>query len=64
MPRASIDLKKCLKCEICLAEEVCPAKAVFRIDPDGPAIIEQGVCYGCGDCVEKCPGKAITFKRE
>ena len=64
MPRAFIDFVKCLKCEICLAAEVCSTKAILRVDPDGPAFIEQSVCYGCGDCVGKCSGKAITIKEE
>lgn len=63
MLKAFIDLNKCLRCEKCFAAEVCPTKAIYKVDPDGPAIVEHGACYGCGDCVEKCPWKAITIKK-
>ena len=64
MLKAFIDFDRCLKCEKCIAAEVCPTKAVFKIDSDGPVIVEQSTCYGCGDRVEKCSGKAISIKEE
>ena len=62
MSKAIVVFNKCLKCEKCLAAAVCPVKAIFKVDADGPAYIEQLACYGCGDGVEKCLGKAITIK--
>lgn len=62
MPKAFIDPNKCLKCEKCPAAEACLVKAIFKVDLDNPAIVEQSACFACGDCVEKCPGKAIAIK--
>jgi len=62
MPKAFVDLDRCLTCKKCFAAEVCPVKAIFRVDPHGPAVVEQTACFACGDCVEKCSGNAITIR--
>ena len=60
--KASINPNKCLQCEKCFSAEACPTKAIFKVELDGPAVIEQEYCYGCGDCIEKCPAKAIILE--
>ncbi|KYH41081.1 MAG: 4Fe-4S ferredoxin [Candidatus Bathyarchaeota archaeon B26-2] len=62
MLRAYINPRECLRCEKCSAAEVCPTNAIFKLDPDEPAVVEWKACYGCGDCVEVCPAKAIAIR--
>ena len=62
MKVAFIDPEKCIKCKKCAAAGVCPLKIIFQIDTDEPAVIDSGSCHGCGDCIPKCPAKAIVLK--
>ena len=61
MKVAYIDPEKCTRCKKCHAATVCPLKIIFKIDADDPTIIDAGACHGCGDCIPKCPAKAIAL---
>ncbi len=61
MLRVLIDPSRCLKCDVCIASEVCPSRAIFRLDPEDPAIIDVKYCHGCGDCLKACPFNAILM---
>ena len=60
--KAFVNLDKCSACKKCPPIEACPVKAVFKVDIDGQAVIEQNSCFGCGDCVGKCSVEAIAIK--
>lgn len=54
-----IDRELCLKvnCIACLAEEVCPVRAIKRID--GAPRIDLSKCIGCEKCLYRCPYGAV-----
>jgi len=66
----SIDMKKCLKCGLCVTQ--CPHHAFVVTDkvtePDGLILytvkIDQDLCTECGECMDTlewwCPAKAIV----
>ena len=55
----TIDLKKCLKCGICLS---C-GKKVFEWTKDGPSVAKPYNCVvGCTTCANLCMGNAISFQ--
>jgi MinD superfamily P-loop ATPase len=62
MNKAYIDPNKCLRCLKCNAEKSCPVKAIFRIDYEESAVVETGLCHGCGDCVSFCVVDAIELR--
>lgn len=64
MLRAFIDDRRCLHCEECEAAKACPSMAIFKLDPEEPAVIEVKFCYGCGECVEQCANNAISLKNK
>lgn len=33
----------------------CPTGAMHKRDEDGVVLVDDGVCIGCGSCVEACP---------
>ena len=49
-----VDLKKCVKCDIC--NKICPMHLKVN------EIIHKPDCIKCGRCIEVCPKKAISFK--
>jgi indolepyruvate ferredoxin oxidoreductase alpha subunit len=57
--RITIDETKCKeKCTYCTEYFACPG---LTLDKDtGKARIVEGVCAGCGVCVDICPSKAIA----
>jgi electron transport complex protein RnfB len=48
---ASVCESGCIACRLC--ERACPVDAI-RIKNNLP-VIDQGLCDGCGKCVEACP---------
>jgi Pyruvate/2-oxoacid:ferredoxin oxidoreductase delta subunit len=62
MLKALLDYRKCLRCQECSAAKVCPSKAIYKLELEGPAVIEKEYCYGCGDCTEECPAKAVEVR--
>ncbi len=63
MPKAVIDVKKCLRCNPCSAAEAYPVKAIEKIEPDEPPAIDISACFGCGECVEDCKEGAIWIEK-
>ena len=44
--------KKCYHCEKANCLNVCPQKAIIKLD--GWTVIDQALCIGCGSCVDAC----------
>jgi MinD superfamily P-loop ATPase len=62
MLRPEVDWQTCRSCDPCLAREVCRTRAIIKIDPDEPAVIEISRCNTCGLCVLECPYDAIIMR--
>jgi len=56
---AEIIPKKCIGCELCLAE--CPVDAIVM--ESGVARIDAEKCIGCGKCFDVCPAGAVIFEK-
>lgn len=52
----------CNACGRCLKEDICFVRALSL--SNGRASIDQGMCKGCGRCVEFCPSHAIRLDIE
>lgn len=57
---ATVDEKGCTACGTC-ADERCPVAAI-SVSGD-TAMVNPGLCIGCGLCVSACPTKSITLSR-
>ena len=53
---------RCQNCQRCLAQQVCPVKAIVRIDRDEPPFIDLHRCHGCRLCIVECPFEAIVMR--
>ncbi|MDL2246738.1 methanogenesis marker 16 metalloprotein [Methanobrevibacter sp. OttesenSCG-928-K11] len=53
--RPHYDKKKCLNCDKCKVEEVCPTKAFKNKD------INLRKCFGCGTCIYHCKANAFEM---
>src|SRR3990172_1247218 len=51
MLRAEVHWDLCRACDPCSARPACKTKAVVKLDPDEPAVIDLSRCSGCGDCL-------------
>lgn len=47
----------CMHCLVAACEEICPVKAIFRVEGEngGMVVIDKETCVGCGACVSACP---------
>ncbi|MGB9723911.1 MAG: 4Fe-4S binding protein [Chloroflexia bacterium] len=61
VPRVLED--RCRVCRKCPARQVCRSKALRRIDPGEPPVVDAALCYGCHQCVPACPWQAIVLPR-
>lgn len=63
MTVAAVDFKKCAgaHCTKCLAAKACERRLIIKVDFDEPALIDQSLCSGCGDCLAVCERLAITM---
>jgi len=52
--------KMCNHCEEPSCVEVCPVNATFKA-PSGEVLIDDGICIGCGACIQNCPYGARFF---
>lgn len=59
-PEVSWDI--CQACDPCQARLVCKTRAIIKIDPDEPVLIQLERCSGCGECVLACSFEAIQMK--
>ena len=53
--RPKYDSDKCLKCDSCIVEEICPTNA-FASER-----IDFTYCFGCGMCANYCPNNAFDM---
>lgn len=58
---AVVDFEKCAACERCEVVKICDTRAIIKIDPDEPAVIDKARCHACADCVIICPHGAISL---
>ena len=61
--RPKVDIYRCRNCDTCIAEELCPTKAIKRIEHLGGRRLPNENCFGCGVCVEACPYGIYQMKR-
>jgi MinD superfamily P-loop ATPase len=45
--RLRIDEDRCRVCRHCLAAQVCKVRAIVRLDPDEPPVLDVSRCYDC-----------------
>ena len=50
--------KKCLKCDFCQVENICPVKAV-KWDTAKGLQFDRSRCFNCGLCVSRCKGETF-----
>jgi len=56
----SVDRDRCRGCEACIKKRLCYVQAISI--KDGKARIDDGLCKGCGRCVQFCPEKAFELR--
>ena len=54
------DIDKCTKCHVCYTN--CPMRIREVLDEDENERLKDGDCIFCGECVQRCPDRALTFK--
>ena len=59
LAKASINLDKCIKCNLCRTH--CRYDAI-SIDSAGNYIVDPFACEGCAVCCYVCPSKAISLE--
>lgn len=55
---------QCRHCEDAPCLQICPSKAIARLDPKSPIIISDKLCVGCKQCITVCPFGVIGESRE
>jgi len=55
---------QCRQCEDAPCTKVCPSKAIQRLEPDQPVLINQDACIGCKWCILACPFGVIRMSKE
>jgi Fe-S-cluster-containing dehydrogenase component len=53
-------VEHCRHCSSPPCQDVCAVNAI-SIREDGIAIIDEGLCNGCGKCIESCPFGVMQF---
>lgn len=51
----------CRQCFKAPCVDACPTRAVHRNAETGVVLVNEGLCIGCGLCVERCPFGAIVL---
>lgn len=54
------DLDKCTKCHVCYTN--CPTRVREVLDEDRKERLGDMGCLFCGECVQRCPERILTFK--
>ncbi|QLH74522.1 MAG: 4Fe-4S binding protein [Methanomassiliicoccales archaeon] len=54
------DAQRCTGCSRCVNEKICYVNAISIVD--GKVRIDDGLCKGCGRCVEFCRSRAIELR--
>lgn len=59
---ATIDASRCTGCLLCT--QICPFKAIDMVPTNGKsvAVVNEGLCKGCGLCVAGCRSSAPSLK--
>ena len=57
----AVNREACDKCMVCVTKFACPA---MFVDEDGTVAIDEALCSGCAVCVQVCPQKAISVRRQ
>ena len=55
---------QCRHCEDARCISVCPVKAISRVSPDSPVLLDADRCTGCQFCLLACPFGIIDLSRE
>jgi len=53
----------CKHCEDAPCVASCAKKAISRLSPDAPVLIDAKLCIGCRKCLRACPFGAIEVSR-
>lgn len=55
--KASFIKHACMHCHVAACENVCPMKAIYRVENEngGMVIVDKEKCVGCGACTGVCP---------
>jgi Fe-S-cluster-containing dehydrogenase component len=59
-PQLRYRVEHCRHCTTPPCRDACPVNAIST-RKDGVAVIDEGLCNGCGKCIEGCPFGAIQF---
>lgn len=60
LPKPLWARESCMHCSAPACGAVCPVDAISKYD-EGPVLIDQETCVGCGYCVPACPFDAMMF---
>lgn len=52
---------QCRQCEDAPCAKVCPSKAIERLEPNQPVLINPDKCIGCKLCILACPFGVIKM---
>ncbi len=59
-PLINLDGKLCIMCYACI--RTCPVKAIHLHTDGGIPEVNNDQCIGCGDCVQVCDPRALTYR--
>ena len=51
----------CKQCVEAPCVKNCPVQALYKDEKTGATILKEGICIGCGICVEVCPFSAAAM---